>query len=45
MVIWLSMEYNGGTRVDDLLRVESQKRFTAISILFNLASLRSGMLI
>ena len=34
---------NGGTHVDDLLDVESQKRFTAISILSHLASLWSGM--
>ena len=33
----------GGTQVDDLLDVESQKRFTAILIFSNLASLWSGM--
>ena len=33
VVICLSIEYNGGggTKVDDLLDAESQKRFTAIS--------------
>ncbi len=38
-VICLSIEYNGGTPVDDLFDVKSQKRFTAISILSGLASL------
>ena len=33
----------GGTQVDDLLDVESQKHFTAISILSYLVSLCSGM--
>ena len=32
VVIRFSIEYNGGTQVDDLLDVEFQKRFTAISI-------------
>ncbi len=43
MVICLSIEYNGGTQADDLLDVESQRRFTAVSILPYLASLFSGM--
>ena len=43
MVICLSIESNGGTQVDDLLGVESQKPFTTISILSYLASLWSGM--
>ncbi len=43
MDIWFSIECNGGTQVDDFLDVESQKRFTAISIISYLASLWSCM--
>ncbi len=43
MFICLSIEYNGGTQVDHLLDVKSQKSFTPISISSYSASLWGGM--